>query len=67
MGWVEEGLKSQRKFMEDWGLSERLMRMEQGIRDLNADRVQELLNLKRLLEPGGISDTMRVLVQKVRM
>jgi len=67
MGWVEQGLKSQRRFMEEKGLAQRLIRAEQGFQELNADRIQELLHLKQLLEPGGISDVMRVLVQEVRL
>ncbi|MFB3904893.1 MAG: class I SAM-dependent methyltransferase [Acidobacteriota bacterium] len=67
LGWLDHGLKSQREFMNEKGLAERLKRMEQSFRELNADRVEELLQLKRLLEPGGISDVMRVLVQEVRV
>ena len=67
MGWADQRLKSQRRFMQDAGLAQRLMRAEQSFQDLNADRVTELLQLKRLLEPGGISDVMRVLVQEVRV
>jgi len=67
MGWVDHGVKSQRRFMDERGLARRLTRAEQGFRELNADRVQELLQLKQLLEPGGISDVMRVLVQEVRV
>ncbi len=67
MGWADQGLKSQRQFMEDNGLAQRLSRAEQGFQELNADRAQELLQLKRLLEPGGVSDVMRVLVQDVRV
>jgi len=67
MGWVSQGPVTQRQFMEERGLMRRLVRAEQGFRDLNADLVQELLQLKRLLQPGGISDVMRVLVQAVRV
>jgi SAM-dependent MidA family methyltransferase len=67
MGWVDQGLKSQRRLMEEKGLTQRLIRAEPGFQELNADRAQELLQLKRLLEPGGISDVMRVLVQEVRV
>lgn len=67
MGWVDRGLKSQRQFMEEQGLTQRLIRAEERFQELNADRALELLKLKRLLEPGGISDVMRVLVQEVRM
>ncbi|RPJ56189.1 MAG: hypothetical protein EHM23_24240 [Acidobacteria bacterium] len=67
MGWVNQDLKNQRRFMEDRGLAERLIRAEQRFQELNADRVQELLQLKQLLQPGGISDVMRVLVQEVRL
>lgn len=67
MGWVNHGLKSQRRFMEDNGLAQRLTGAEPRFQELNADRAQELLQLKRLLEPGGVSDVMRVLVQEVRV
>ncbi len=67
MGWVDQGLKTQRRFMEERGLVGKLTRTEQGFRDLTVDHVQELLQLKRLLQPGGISDVMRVLVQEVRV
>jgi SAM-dependent MidA family methyltransferase len=65
LGWKSEPLKTQRRFLLDWGLEERLMEEEaQGL--LNAERMEERLGLKTLLAPGGISDTMRVLVQHVR-
>ena len=65
LGWKAEPLKTQRRFLLDWGLEERLMEEEaQGL--LNAERMEERLGLKTLLAPGGISDTMRVLVQHVR-
>lgn len=65
LGWKSERLKSQRQFLMDWGLGERLLEEEQqGV--LNAARIEQRLGLKALLLPGGISDTMKVLVQAVR-
>lgn len=67
MGWTDQGLKSQRQFMEEKGLARKLMSAEPRFQELNAERAQELLELKRLLAPDGISDVMRVLVQQVRL
>ncbi len=65
LGWKSESLRTQRRFLLDWGLEERLMEEEaQGL--LNSERMEERLGLKTLLVPGGISDTMKVLVQHVR-
>ena len=65
LGWKGEPLRTQRQFLLDWGLEERLMEEEaQGL--LNSQRMEERLGLKVLLAPGGISDTMKVLVQHVR-
>jgi len=66
MGWSDRPLVTQREFMTSWGLEERLRQAEQRFRELNAEKVTELLHLKSLLIPGGISDVMKVLVQEVR-
>ena len=65
LGWQSESLVSQRDFLARWGLEEALAREEASPKPFDAARVQELLGLKELLRPGGISDTMRVLVQQV--
>ncbi|MDA2933699.1 SAM-dependent methyltransferase, partial [Acidobacteria bacterium AH-259-D05] len=66
LGWKSEPLTTQRQFLHKWGLEQRLMEEEaQGL--LNPARVEERLGLKFLLVPGGISDTMKVLVQHVRV
>lgn len=66
LGWRNSDLKSQRKFLREWGLDEKLIQMEQGGLPAAA-RLEELMGLKNLLIPGGISDTMKVLVQEVRV
>jgi SAM-dependent MidA family methyltransferase len=64
-GWSGEALKTQREFLMEWGLERLLLEEEQqGI--LNPSRLDERLSLRRLVEPGGISDTMRCLVQRIR-
>lgn len=66
LGWENEPLTTQRHFLHKWGLEKHLEQEEaQGI--LNPERLEERLGLKSLLMPGGISDTMKVLVQKVRV
>ena len=66
LGWKSEPLTTQRRFLHKWGLERCLMEEEaQGL--LNPARVKERLGLKALLVPGGISDTMKVLVQHVRI
>jgi len=67
MGWTERPLKNQREFMMEWGLAERLIRAEQSFRKPSAQKIDELLHLKRLLLPGGISDVMKVLLQGIRV
>jgi SAM-dependent MidA family methyltransferase len=67
LGWVSEPICTQREFLVRWGLHERLLAGEQTGRRLDGDRLGELLRLKELLIPGGISDTMKVLVQRVRV
>lgn len=64
--WRNEPLQTQREFMTKWKLAEGLYREEQeGL--FNPERIQERLKLKELLIPGGISDTMKVLVQWIRV
>ena len=65
LGWQNQPLRTQRAFMMEWGLEEKLMEEERyGL--LDAERLQDRLKLKALLTPDGISDTMKVLVQVVR-
>lgn len=65
LGWRNQPLKTQRIFMMEWGLKERLLEEEQrGL--LNPGRLGDRLQIKTLLQPGGISDTMKVLVQVIR-
>ncbi len=65
LGWKSERLQTQREFLMRWGLAQRLLEEEQeGL--LNTARIEERFGLKALLLPGGISDTMKVLVQAVR-
>lgn len=66
LGWKTEPLRNQRQFLLDWGLEQRLLE-EESYGLFNPQRVKERLRLKDLLAPGGISDTMKVLVQRVRM
>lgn len=64
-GWKNQPLKSQRQFLMEWGLEKRLLEEErQGW--LNPERLQRRLQLKPLLAPGGISDTLKVLIQEIR-
>ena len=66
LGWKINPLVTQREFLLNWGLKKRLSKEEkQGI--LNPDRMDARLRLKRLLVPGGISDTMKVLLKEVRL
>ena len=65
LGWVNQPLKTQRRFLMDWGLEEKLLE-EERYGWLNPRRIDERLQLKTLLSPGGISDTMKVLVQGIR-
>lgn len=65
-GWASEPLRTQRQFLTEWGLERRLREEEQrGFSD--ARTLEDRLRLKQLLLPGGISDTMKVLVQKIRV
>ena len=66
LGWTADPLITQREFLLDWGLEKRLGEEEElGL--FNPDRMDDRLRLKSLLVPGGISDTMKVLLQKVRL
>ncbi len=66
LGWKSEPLRTQRHFLFDRGLEQRLVEEEaQGF--LNPERAEERLGLKTLLAPDGISDTMKVLIQHVRV
>ena len=66
LGWTNRPLTSQRRFLMRWGLEARLLEEERrGL--LRAERVQDRLGLKTLLAPGGISDTLKVQVQAVRL
>ena len=66
LGWKSEPLTTQRRFLHQWGLEKHLEEEEaRGL--LNPERLEERLGLKTLLIPGGISDTMKVLVQKARV
>ncbi len=66
LGWKINPLVTQREFLLNWGLEKKLSEEEkQGI--LNPDRMDARLLLKRLLVPGGISDTMKVLLKEVRL
>ena len=66
LGWTNRPLRSQRRFLMRWGLEARLLEEERkGL--LRAERVEGRLGLKALLAPGGISDTLKVQVQAVRL
>lgn len=66
LGWERCPLRSQREFLMTWGLAEQLEREEaRGL--FSSERLPDRLALKQLLEPGGISDTMKALVQVVRL
>lgn len=66
LGWRNEPLKTQRQFLREWGLEERLLEEERkGLFD--PAQWEERLQLKTLLLPGGVSDTMKVLVQALRI
>jgi len=64
LGWESDPLISQREFLMRWGLEAELAR-EEDFGVLHPERIQERLGIRDLLAPGGISDTMRVLVQRV--
>ena len=66
LGWSNQELISQRDFLYRRGLIEVLKVEEEGGL-FRSDRLEERLQLKELLRPGGISDRMRILVQRVRL
>jgi SAM-dependent MidA family methyltransferase len=64
--WKNLPLRTQREFLADWGLEEKLLEEEsRGL--LATDRLEDRLAMKTLLIPGGISDTLKVQIQEVRM
>ena len=64
-GWRATPPITQRQFLMQWGLEERLVEEEkQGLFEL--DRMPDRLGLRDLLQPGGVCDTMKVLVQSIR-
>ncbi len=63
LGWGNQPLKTQRRFLMEWGLEEKLL----GMDNVDSQSWEERLKLKTLLLPEGISDTMKVLVQSVRV
>lgn len=66
LGWANLPLRSQRRFLMEWGLETRLLEEEKmGL--LQAERLEDRLGIKTLLAPGGISDTLKVQVQAVRL
>ncbi len=65
LGWKNQELMTQREFLMGTGLPERLMQEETaGL--FATDRLSTRLQMKELIGPGGISDTLGVLVQEVR-
>ena len=66
LGWTNLPLRSQRRFLMKWGLEARLLEEERrGL--LQAARLEDRLGIRTLLAPGGISDTLKVQVQAVRL
>ncbi len=65
LGWRSQSLITQRDFLMRNGLAKHL-RGEEVTGLPSSDRWEERLGLKRLLYPGGVSDTLGVLVQEVR-
>lgn len=66
LGWTNGPLRSQRQFLMKWGLENRLLEEERtGI--LRAEGLEDRLGIKALLAPGGISDTLKVQVQAIRL
>ena len=66
LGWTNRPLRNQRQFLMKWGLEARLLEEERmGI--LEPERLEDRLGVKALLAPGGISDTLKVQVQAVRL
>ena len=66
LGWTNRPLRSQRRFLMKWGLEARLLEEERrGL--LQAERLEDRIGIGTLLAPGGISDTLKVQVQAVRL
>lgn len=63
-GWTNEQLITQREFLEKWGLFRKL---PSEVSSLTPEKLRENLALKELLMPGGISDVIKVQVQRVGM
>ena len=64
LGWRSTPPITQRQFLMQWGLEERLMKEEKrGL--FNLDRMRDRLGLRDLLQAGGVCDTMKVLVQSI--
>lgn len=66
LGWLHQPLCSQRDFLVQWGLHRELARQEEA-GGFSAQRFAERLGIRELVKPAGISDTIRVLVQFVRI
>ncbi|MGI8782806.1 MAG: class I SAM-dependent methyltransferase [Acidobacteriota bacterium] len=64
-GFSSAGLSSQRRFLLDRGLLQRL-EDDPAFQGDNVEGLQQRLRVKSLLVPGGISDTFKVLVQERR-
>ncbi len=65
LGWKNHPMIPQRDFLMRTGLKGHLLG-EEAAGLLSSDRLEERLALKSLLYPGGVSDTLQVLVQEVR-
>ncbi len=66
LGWRNHPLRSQRDFLMERGLAD-LLREEEDRGWFDSARLEDRLGLRQLLEPGGVSDVMKVLVQEVRL
>ncbi len=67
LGWQDQPLVTQREFLMNWGLGDLLLEAEGDGVSASAREIEERLQLKSLLQPGGISDHLKVLVQTVGM
>ena len=65
LGWRSQQVTTQRNFLVRNGLEEHLLN-EENIGRTFSECLESRLGLKQLLLPGGISDTLGVLVQEVR-
>ncbi len=65
LGWKDEPIQTQREFLMAQGLG-RLLVAEENRGLFNTERLEDRLGLKSLLEPGGVSDAISVLVHRVR-